>query len=341
MPRDKPYSEKWVMIIGIPVIGVAFPFFLGLRFGEENFYRWILISVLSCLVSWTSTRMMSMIVWDKFPWERNPWWHILAEIGLFFTFGFITVAFTSLLYVLLFKEHGNVWKDLRYIRNGILILYAMILLVYEIIHLFFKWKKELTHAADLEKENMRSKFEALKNHVNPHFLFNSLGTLSSLIRSDPEKAEKYVNEFSGIYRYFLEVNNNDVITVAEELEFIQSYVFLQQIRFGNGFSFLNRVSDRWSRALILPLTLQTLVENALKHNTTLPFSPLHVDIYTDDEREILIVENNLIPRTKVESTGTGLENLGKRYETFLGKAIHITQTDSVFRVEIPLIEQSV
>jgi two-component system, LytTR family, sensor kinase len=341
MSREKPYSDLWVMIIGIPVIGVVFPFFLGLRFGDESFYRWILISFSTTLVSWLATRLMVILLWDRFTWERNPLLHIISEIGLFLIFGFLTVAFTTLLYILIFKPRENAWYNLRYIRNGILVLYAMILLVYEIIHLFFKWKKELTHAADLEKEHMRSKFEALKNHVNPHFLFNSLGTLSSLIRSDPEKAEKYVDEFSGIYRYFLEVNNNDVVTLAEELDFMQSYVFLQQIRLGNGFSYDNRVNEHWKKALLLPLTLQVLVENALKHNATLVASPLRIAIYTDDAHEMLVIENNLQPRKDVESTGTGLLNLEQRYKSFFGKSIVIEKTDRYFRVEIPLIQQIV
>ncbi len=339
MTREKPYSEIWLMIIGIPVIGIMFPFFLGLRFGDVNFYRWILISVSTTLFSWLSTRMMVMLLWGRFTWEKNPFIHILYEIGLYVIFGFLSFAFTAVLYIIIFKPQGHVWMNLRYIRNGILILYAMILLVYEILHLFFKWKKELTHAADLEKENMRSKLDALKNHMNPHFLFNSLGTLSSLIRTEPGKAEQYVNEFSGIYRYFLEVNNNEMVTVAEELEFVRSYVFLQQIRFGDGFSYVSRVHERWSAALILPLTLQVLVENALKHNTTMPASPLLIEIFTDDENEMLVVQNNCQSRGQVESTGTGLQNLEQRYQTFLGKSIRVEKNDHFFRVEIPLISQ--
>ena len=97
----------------------------------------------------------------------------------------------------------------------------------------------------LEKENIRSKFEALKNHVNPHFLFNSLGTLASLINSDKDKATQYVNEFSKIYRYFLEVNSNDFITIEEEMDFINSYIFLQQIGYGEGFIFENRIDKKY------------------------------------------------------------------------------------------------
>jgi sensor histidine kinase YesM len=337
MSKNKLYSDKWVMIIGIPLVGVVFPFLLGLKFGDPDFYRWLSVSVLTTLVSWLSTRMMSIIVWGRFTWEKNPLHHILAEIGVFIVFGFITVLFTSVLYLLIFRPEGNFWHDTKYIRNGILVLYAMILLVHESIHLFFEWKKELTRAADLEKENIRSKFEALKNHVNPHFLFKSLGTLSSLIRTDPVKAEKYVNEFAGIYRYFLEVNNNELVTVAEELRFIRSYVFLQQIRFGEGFSFVNRVDDRWNHALMLPLTLELLVENALKHNTTLPSMPLVIEIFTHDERELLLVQNNFQPRASVQSTATGLKNLEQRYASFLGRDIGYRQEENLFIVEIPLI----
>jgi LytS/YehU family sensor histidine kinase len=229
------------------------------------------------------------------------------------------------------------WKSMHKIHTGTFIVFAMIMLIHEAVHLFFKWKEELTRAADLEKENMRSKFEALKNHVNPHFLFNSLGTLSSLIRSDPVRAEKYVNEFSSIYRYFLEVNNNDLVTVEDELRFIDSYVFLQQIRFGDGFSFTSRVDKKYMGTYILPLTMELLVENAIKHNTTVPANPLVIEIYVNEVSDQLVIRNNYQPRSAGDTTGTGLQNLGQRYSSFLGKNIRYGIEGNWFVAEIPLV----
>jgi sensor histidine kinase YesM len=334
---EKIFSDKWILIIGIPVIGISFPFILGLKFGDPKFYGWITISFVTTLVSWLGTRQTASFLWERFPWETDPFWHIIVGLVMLCFYSFLTIGLIYLLSKFFFHPGPGYWKAMKPIRTGVLILISIILLLHEAIHLFFKWKKELTRAADLEKENMQSKFEALKNHLNPHFLFNSLGTLSSLIRSDPEKAEKYVNEFSSIYRYFIEVNNNDLVTVEEELKFINSYVFLQHIRFGEGFQYHNGVEKKIRGAYLLPLTLQLLVENALKHNTTMPSNPLRVEIFTDGSGEQLVVRNNYQPRTKAETTRTGLKNLELRYSSYLGKNIRYALEDNFFVVEIPLL----
>ncbi len=335
--KEKLFSDKWILIIGIPVVSVSFPFLFGLRFGDPTFYNWMLISSVTTLITWFGIRQAASFLWSRFPWETDPLWHIVLGIIMSCFYSIVTVGLIYILNKLFLHPGPGYWKSMRQIRIGIFILIPIILLIHEAIHLFYKWKKELTHAADLEKENMRSKFEALKNHLNPHFLFNSLGTLSSLIRSDPDKAINYVNEFSSIYRYFIEVNNNDLVTVEEELKFIRSYVFLQQIRFGEGFQFEDRVEKKFRNTWILPLTLELLVENALKHNTTLPASPLIIEIFTDEAREQLVVRNNYQPRTRGETTHTGLQNLEQRYVSYLGKNIRYAQEDSWFIVEIPLI----
>jgi LytS/YehU family sensor histidine kinase len=248
----------------------------------------------------------------------------------------LTVGMIYVLSLIIFGPRPGYWHILRPMRIGTFLAIGTITLIHEAIHLFYKWKKELTRAADLEKENIRSKFDALKNHVNPHFLFNSLGTLTSLIRTDPPKAELYVGEFSSIYRYFLEVSNNDLVTVEQELKFIDSYLFLQQIRFGDGFTCKKQVSEKALKSLMLPLTLELLVENALKHNTTLSASPLHIEI-VDATDDTLVVRNNYQPRPAEDSLRSGLDNLEQRYASFFGKSIRYAQEDGYFTVEIPMI----
>jgi sensor histidine kinase YesM len=334
--KDKLFSDTWILIIGIPLVGISFPFIFGLRWGDARFFSWIFISALTTLVSWLATRFTISLIWRKFPWETDPFLHIVVGILLLGIFGTLTAGMVFLLNIIFFGAGHEYWHAMRPIRIGTFLAIGIITLIHETIHLFYKWKKELTHAADLEKENLRSKFDALKNHVNPHFLFNSLGTLTALIRTDPLKAERYVGEFSNIYRYFLEVNNNDLVTVEEELTFIDSYLFLQQIRFGDGFTCKNQVSENARKAFMLPLTLELLVENALKHNTTLPSSPLCIEIF-DAPGNTLVVRNNYQPRPPADTLRSGLQNLEQRYVSFLGKSIRQAQDDGYFIVEIPMI----
>ena len=335
--KPKAFSDRWILIIGIPLVGIAFPFLFGARFSDPNFFKWMFISITTSVISWLATRQVISLIWHLFPWEKHPLLHIVLGLLMIILFSLFTSTLIYFLARWLFHWGPDYWQVMKPIRVGVFILVAIIQLVHEVMLLFFKWKQELTRAADLERDNLRSKFDALKNHVNPHFLFNSLGTLASLIRTDPAKAEKYVAEFSGIYRYFLEVNSNDLVTLGEEMAFIESYVFLQQIRFGDSFIYHNSVDKRYHSTYILPLTLELLVENALKHNKHQTSSPLQIDVYVDDGRDLLVIRNTFQPRKNTETTGTGLKNLEQRYLSFLDKSIRFYSDEQYFYVEIPLI----
>jgi two-component system, LytTR family, sensor kinase len=338
---EQLFNDRWIMIIGVLITGITFPLIFGLRPTDQKFYPWILTSVLMTFFFWSISRQFGVLLWKKFPWDKKPLVHILivlAYILLFTTIIIIVVYFINLIAE---GQSENYWELHRRFHLGILFVFILSVTVHEAIYLFFLWKRELTRSADLERKNIQSKFEALKNHVNPHFLFNSLGTLSSLINTDQEKATQYVNEFSKIYRYFLEVNSNDFVTVGEEIDFINSYIFLQQIRYGEGFSFTNWIDATFSRTYILPLTLQLLIENAFKHNTTTVASPLHIDVFIDEKKQNLVVQNNLQPRKVDNTPKTGLINLEQRYLNFVGKAISYRKDDHYFIVEIPIISNEV
>ncbi|GAB4406795.1 MAG: hypothetical protein OHK0039_08770 [Bacteroidia bacterium] len=168
-----------------------------------------------------------------------------------------------------------------------------------------------------EKENILSQFETLKNQVNPHFLFNSLNTLSALVHEDSSLAEDFIAKLTKVYRYVLELKEAVLVPLDEELHFIQSYFFLHQIRFGNKLQWYLQVQDSLRRRYIPPLTLQLLVENAIKHNIISQAQPLRVELYSEQHGEgadFFVVKNTYQPRTaQVDSTGIGLANLQARY----------------------------
>ncbi len=331
------FNDRWIMLIGVLITGITLPLVFGMREDNPEFVKWILISVLITFLCWGITRWVGTYLWKKVPWNKNPLLHIASVIAYIIVFTAIIIGMVYFLNLMVDGKQDNYWETHWNFHLAIFIVFVFSVTVHEAIYLFFLWKKELTRSADLEKENIRSKFEALKNHVNPHFLFNSLGTLSSLINTDQKKATRYVNEFSKIYRYFLEVNNNDLITIGEEIDFINSYIFLQQIRYGEGFSFKNNIDKKYYPSFILPLTLQLLIENALKHNAMTPSSPLNIEVFVDEKKQALIVKNNLQTRNVEDSTKTGLVNLQQRYLNFVGKNISFQQSDYTFIVEIPVL----
>jgi two-component system LytT family sensor kinase len=192
-------------------------------------------------------------------------------------------------------------------------------------------------AERLEKENVQAQFAALKSQVNPHFLFNSLSILSSLVHADAELSEKFIDQLSRAYRYILEQKDNERVLLKTELEFIQAYRFLLNIRFENKFDVVINVPEAdQTRYSIAPLTLQLLVENAVKHNRMSTKEPLKVHIKLDDD--CLVVENNLQPRPKSEnSTGVGLENIITRYALLTDQPVWVGESDGHFVVKIPLL----
>ncbi|MDQ4139735.1 MAG: histidine kinase [Bacteroidota bacterium] len=233
-------------------------------------------------------------------------------------------------------EEMNVYNYL-YSIGMTLFFCQLIAAVYESIYYLQEWKKSVQVAENLEKRNLQSQLESLKNQVSPHFLFNSLNTLSGLIEEDSKRAIRFVDELSHIYRYLLQSNEKELISLNEEIDFIQAYFYLLQTRFEKGIFLSIEVAPELRVTLIPPLTLQILVENAVKHNIISEATPLHIRIYSSGS-ENLIIENNLQKRsTPVFSNKMGLVNISAKYHLLNQPEITIRETKSLFQIQIPLI----
>jgi len=188
-------------------------------------------------------------------------------------------------------------------------------------------------AEEQKKELNRYKYATLKNQVNPHFLFNSLNVLSSLIYKDAEKADDFVGKLSNIYRYVLDVQEEEVVSVSREVDFAKDYLALQAVRFGSHLKYdVNVSSDK----MIVPMALQILIENALKHNEISAQHVLEIKI-SNDER-YLIVSNNVKAKESSEASHElGLDNIKGRYRFLSNQEVKISQTANQFEVAIPLL----
>ena len=189
--------------------------------------------------------------------------------------------------------------------------------------------------AIIEKEKIQYQYETLKAQINPHFLFNSLNVLSSLAYSDAEKTNLFAKKLSGVYRYLLLTNNRPMVTLKEELAFLESYVFLEKIRFEDTLFIEIDEYDLYGTRLIIPVSLQLLVENAIKHNIATLKNPLIIRIGFTDEG--IMVSNNLQLRSSVDRGGVGLGNLEKQYALY-DKAIDIVESTTEFVVRVPFLE---
>ncbi|MCX6321769.1 MAG: histidine kinase [Bacteroidia bacterium] len=204
-----------------------------------------------------------------------------------------------------------------------------------IIFIVLLWQSSLRREQKLREEKLIFQNETLKNQVNPHFLFNSLNTLSALVNTQPDVAEEFINRLSSIYRYILENSSKDRVPLAVELSFIRDYFYLHKIRDDGKIQLEVKVNET-DNSEILPVSLQILVENAIKHNKATRESPLKISIYIENEH--VIVKNNLQKMAvQLKSTKIGLKNLGQRVSLITGKALIIEETDTDFIVKIPLL----
>jgi PAS domain S-box-containing protein len=193
-----------------------------------------------------------------------------------------------------------------------------------------------TQLIRLQKENLQSQFEVLRQQVNPHFLFNSLNVLTSLIKLEPDLAEQFTEHLSKVYRYVLENKDNDLVSLQTELDFLDAYVFLLHIRFMDKIVIKVDIADDKKELLILPLALQLLIENAIKHNSMSKKNPLKIEI-TIDNKNVLNVVNNLQEReSHMVSTGVGLKNIEHRYQLLEMPAPEFIKTETKFIARIPL-----
>jgi len=188
----------------------------------------------------------------------------------------------------------------------------------------------------LEKEKTQVMYENLKQHLNPHFLFNSLTSLSSLIRIDQKMAGNFLDKMSKVYRYILKNRDNETVALADEIKFVQLYIDLQKTRFGNGLVINMDIDEEYHHRRIAPVTLQNLVENAIKHNTADPDMPLVIQLYV--EGDYFIVKNNLQKKTFVETSNRqGLGNMQSLYRFLSDREMTVTEADGYFVVKVPLI----
>jgi sensor histidine kinase YesM len=201
------------------------------------------------------------------------------------------------------------------------------------------WRVSTIETERLQKENMRSQMMTLRNHLDPHFLFNNLNTVSSLIDYDTELSKSYLDKFAEVYRIILRTESSDLTTVEDELNMIESYIYLLKIRFQEKVHFKLDVSEESKRKAMLPLSIQMLVENAIKHNAATTLNPIKIEIVSEADK-YLVVKNN--KQTKkyddTKRSGTGLKNIRDRYKFFTEEKLQVIDKEDFFVVKIPLLD---
>lgn len=267
----------------------------------------------------------------------------IVHLFIFFVLGAFLVTFLtlSLTNYLLFWAKGyetdNFLKHLFHDEFPIAIKQFFIwILIAAVIVFYMIWHQAIDREQMLREENLKYKYQTLKTQVNPHFLFNSLNTLSELVYMDSKKADNYIQKLAGVYRYILDNGENDMISLEEEITFVKQYFDLQKERTGNKAQIDIDIKNA-DKFRIIPISLQILVENALKHNSMSEEYPLKICIVSDNE--YVTVSNEIQRKNRFDhSLGTGLANLKERAKLITGKEVIISQNNNMFEVMLPVME---
>lgn len=219
-------------------------------------------------------------------------------------------------------------------------IFATMIIVFHFIYFYISYQKKRVKESQIVAKTESAKFESLKNQLDPHFLFNSLNVLTSLIDENPRQAEKFTTKLSKVYRYVLEHKDKDLIPLEDELQFAKSYMELLKMRFEDGVSFSIPETVSNPELKIVPLSLQLLLENAVKHNVITSKNPLEIKIYEEDG--YLVVVNNINLKSSLEkSTKVGLKNINQRYSLITKAKVEITNKNKLFKVRLPLLTQKI
>jgi hypothetical protein len=235
------------------------------------------------------------------------------------------------------RMHHHSATDILVGSNAAAILCTLLVTaIYESIYFINELRKSVIEKEQLKRDSLQAQLNALRTQVNPHFLFNNLNTLSAVIPDNPSQAVNFVQQLSKVYRHILEVKDEQSILLKEELEVLESYAFLMKTRFGENLDISIRVAEEKLHQRIVPLSLQILMENAIKHNIVSSAKPLHIDISTEEGR--LIVKNTLQKKNQsMESTGIGLDNIRNRYRLLGDRVVEVAEGPGSFTVAIPLM----
>ncbi len=294
-----------------------------------------IISIVLISVSWEAIRLLHYKLNEVLPFERHLGLRIVVQMG-----SGIVIAFSIRYVIYRFGEPFLPFRLDRLFLASTWVLYGVV--VAGINTVFFtnyflgRWKDSLVKAERLEKEKSQVQFDNLKNQLNPHFLFNALTSLNSLITEDPLLAQQFLQHMSKVYRYVLQNKERNFVSLETELDFINNYVFLAETRFAKSLKIQFRMEDHLKQKAIVPVTLQILIENALKHNVVDDDRPLVIDIFTSED--YLVVSNNLQLRNRVETSNKqGLDNLKSLYAFLTDKPVIIDHGEQHFSVKVPLL----
>jgi hypothetical protein len=326
-----------LIYLGLGLIGAALIAFviLAIEPGPVFYFSIGWLALITFLL-WIGNRFLTSRLDRQMPWGR--WGNVRFFTQLLFGLSYLLVLINATYYGIKTQLTGvppsaeqlivaNAWGS---------IIFVPVFSIYFSLHFLRHWRKSELEMERYQKENMRSQLDSLKNHLDPHFLFNNLNILAALIDKSKDASKEFIHKFAEVYRSILKSKADDLILVSEEMDFIQSYIYLIKTRFEEHILFRVSISDKSKSKMLPPLTIQMLLENAIKHNVIKEGIPMEITVREDGD--YLVVSNTLNKSMDDTSSGTGLSNIRKRYAHFTDKPVDVNEVNGLFEVRIPMLE---
>jgi len=338
----------WRLLLFGAVFAIAFHFILMLFdwYYEGTPLELSGSTVLDLAVTYVNLLLVTIVVFELVKWLNRtvPWSTQTAllrasiDVVLFsvITIGWILLENLIITYFLTGTAALETRRIVYFIAIGTILNLFLIPLIEFVVLMNVQYQTEL-NSKQLQHENTKFKYEILKNQINPHFLFNSLGVLNSLITESPDKSRSYLNSFSNVLRHVLDFREYNSIALEDEAKFLADYIFLLNIRFENTFQANVDLPSRFAQRHILPMVLQLLIENVIKHNKMSESEPIVVQIQATEDG--VVVWNKIRLKSSIASWGIGLENIKMRYAS-LGHEVVVENDGDIFKINVPYIEKT-
>ncbi len=336
------FNDFWFSVIGILILSFTASYILN-DFSKLTTIETIITFVAGLFFSscnWFINRAVIIQLRKNYPRIKDS----VKRIVLLFLTISITIVVVDFIGVQLFSylsENVNyVFQERTRSLIITIILTIMIMAIYEAIYFFVKLKKSIREEEQSKQAIVQAQLDALRNQAQPHFFFNTLNTLRDIIDQNPkEDAKKFVDKLADIYRFLLESGSLNLIELRNELKFAHAYIHIQSERFGDNLKLNWNIPEAIENDMIVPMSLQLLLENAIKHNVVSKSKPLEVTIYI--EEDYIIVHNQIQKKsTQLPSTKVGLQNIKKRYSLISNKPVKIVSNEEVFSVSLPLLTKT-
>ncbi len=337
------FNDFWFTVTGILILSFATDYLFSNSFSSFPFLEALInwgVSLFFSTCDWFIMRAIMIYLRRKYPALKDS----VQRIALFFV-GIVTTVLVMdyvgmNLLSLIYDDIGYHFIARSRALLSIVLISTMTMAIYEAIYFYVRLKKSVREEEQAKQAIVQAQLDALRNQSQPHFFFNTLNTLRDIIdQNSREDAKKFVDRLSEMYRYLLESGNNNLISLKAELRFAKAYIHIQTERFGESLKVNWQIPNSALDAMIVPMSVQLLLENAIKHNIVSKANPLEIYVLLKDHS--LIVQNRMQPKsTQLPSTKVGLRNIERRYALLSGKSIEITNDGRQFTVSLPLLDPS-